>query len=161
MKRFVCIVDDDMIKYLLCNNILITRSFVLYLLVQVMRQKHMKFQNQNKGKKGPRGGGGNNNNMNSNMNMNGHPGGGGGGGPPSSSSLATLEQKHPVSLLGELASKRRWGPPVYELVCEQGPAHAKNFIFKVTRRKQSGHDGTICNSINPFSSVSVCRNRSV
>jgi len=119
----------------------------------------MKFQNQNKGKKGPRGGGGNsNNNMNSNMNMNGHPGGGGGGGPPSSSSLATLEQKHPVSLLGELASKRRWGPPVYELVCEQGPAHAKNFIFKVTRRKQSGHDGTICNSINPFSRflLSLC-----
>jgi len=28
MKRFVFIVDDDMIKYLLCNNILITRSFV-------------------------------------------------------------------------------------------------------------------------------------
>lgn len=45
--------------------------------------------------------------------------------------LASLEQKHPVSLLGELASKRKWGAPSYELVHEQGPAHAKNFIFKV------------------------------
>lgn len=45
--------------------------------------------------------------------------------------LASLEQKHPVSLLGELASKRRWGAPNYTLVHEAGPAHAKNFIFKV------------------------------
>lgn len=46
-------------------------------------------------------------------------------------SLASLEQKHPVSLLGELASKRRWGAPNYVLVFEDGPAHAKNFVFKV------------------------------
>lgn len=77
--------------------------------------------------------------------------------------LANLEQKHPVSLLGELSSKRKWGAPAYDLVnifyisislfcdeffmfitCvityfvhfyskihESGPAHAKNFVFKV------------------------------
>ncbi|CAO1416955.1 unnamed protein product [Diamesa hyperborea] len=42
-----------------------------------------------------------------------------------------LEQKHPVSLLGELASKRHWGLPQYDLISEKGPAHAKNFIFKI------------------------------
>lgn len=47
--------------------------------------------------------------------------------------LAALEQKHPVSLLGELASKRRWGAPNYTLVHEEGPAHAKNFVFKVRK----------------------------
>lgn len=51
--------------------------------------------------------------------------------------LASLEQKHPVSLLGELASKRRWGAPNYTLVHEQGPAHAKSFVFKVSRVENS------------------------
>lgn len=46
-------------------------------------------------------------------------------------SMDSLQQKHPVSLLGELASKRRWGAPNYSIVNESGPAHAKNFIFKV------------------------------
>lgn len=45
--------------------------------------------------------------------------------------MSNLEQKHPVSLLGELASKRKWGAPSYTLVHEVGPAHAKSFMFKV------------------------------
>lgn len=45
--------------------------------------------------------------------------------------MANLCEKHPVSLLGELSAKRKWGAPNYTLVMEQGPAHAKNFIFKV------------------------------
>lgn len=48
-------------------------------------------------------------------------------------SMDSLQQKHPVSLLGELASKRRWGAPNYSIVNESGPAHAKNFIFKVIK----------------------------
>ncbi|XP_058130392.1 protein Son [Anopheles ziemanni] len=39
--------------------------------------------------------------------------------------------KHPVSILGEYATKRKWNVPRYELVHESGPGHAKNFIFKV------------------------------
>lgn len=60
------------------------------------------------------------------------PGGGGGlRGRPAAISMDALMQKHPVSLLGELASKRKWGAPNYSLVNESGPPHAKNFIFKV------------------------------
>jgi protein SON len=44
----------------------------------------------------------------------------------------TLEGKHPVSLLGELASKRRWGSPQYDVILESGPQHCKLFIFKVS-----------------------------
>lgn len=44
----------------------------------------------------------------------------------------TLEAKHPVSLLGELAAKRKWGSPDYQVVTETGPGHQKNFLFKVT-----------------------------
>lgn len=54
-----------------------------------------------------------------------------GGGKPGPIPMSSLQQKHPVSLLGELASKRRWGAPNYELVNEQGPAHAKSFLFRV------------------------------
>ena len=32
----------------------------------------------------------------------------------------------------ELCTKRRWGPPVFELCFEHGPPHQKSFVFKVT-----------------------------
>lgn len=42
---------------------------------------------------------------------------GGRGGPGANQRpLGNLEQKHPVSLLGELSSKRKWGAPAYDLV---------------------------------------------
>lgn len=66
----------------------------------------------------------------------GGKGKGRGAGPkskPGPISMDSLQQKHPVSLLGELASKRRWGAPNYAIVNESGPAHAKNFIFKVIK----------------------------
>jgi protein SON len=44
----------------------------------------------------------------------------------------TLDGKHPVSLLGELASKRKWGSPQYDVVHETGPQHQKSFVFKVS-----------------------------
>ncbi|XP_058054014.1 protein Son [Anopheles bellator] len=43
----------------------------------------------------------------------------------------STEGKHPVSILGEYTTKRKWHVPRYELVHESGPGHAKNFIFKV------------------------------
>lgn len=65
--------------------------------------------------------------------MKGKKGGGGGprGGAKQPISMDALLNKHPVSLLGELASKRKWGAPNYTLVNESGPPHARNFIFKV------------------------------
>ncbi|WAR07067.1 SON-like protein [Mya arenaria] len=43
-----------------------------------------------------------------------------------------LSGKHPVSALGELCNKRRWGAPRYDMVHESGPSHRKDFLFKVT-----------------------------
>lgn len=45
--------------------------------------------------------------------------------------VQTLEGKHPVSLLGEYASKRKLGAPQYQVCFECGPDHKKNFLFKV------------------------------
>lgn len=45
--------------------------------------------------------------------------------------IKTLQGKHPVSLLGEYASKRKLGAPTYVLDFECGPDHKKNFLFKV------------------------------
>lgn len=44
----------------------------------------------------------------------------------------SLETKHPVSLLGELAAKRRWPLPQYESIVEQGSSHHTQFLFSVT-----------------------------
>lgn len=44
----------------------------------------------------------------------------------------SLEDKHPVSLLGEFTAKRKLGPPQYTLCFESGPDHKKNFLFKVS-----------------------------
>lgn len=43
----------------------------------------------------------------------------------------TITGKHPVSLLGEYASKNKIGAPLYELCFECGPNHKKHFLFKV------------------------------
>ena len=43
----------------------------------------------------------------------------------------SMESKHPVSLLGEFAAKRKWQQPFYEGVDEAGPQHNKQFMFKV------------------------------
>ncbi|KAG4068536.1 hypothetical protein HA402_004877 [Bradysia odoriphaga] len=42
-----------------------------------------------------------------------------------------MESKHPVSLLGELSAKRKWQMPKYDLVCEDGPHHNRQFLFTV------------------------------
>lgn len=48
-----------------------------------------------------------------------------------------FENKHPVSLLGELCAKRKFGPPFYEVVEEGGPFHHRHFLFKVRGYKIS------------------------
>lgn len=45
-----------------------------------------------------------------------------------------MESKHPVSLLGELCAKRKYGAPLYEVVMEDGPFHHRKFLFKVFER---------------------------
>lgn len=45
-----------------------------------------------------------------------------------------MESKHPVSLLGEICAKRKYGAPSYELVMESGPFHSRQFLFKVKHR---------------------------
>lgn len=42
-----------------------------------------------------------------------------------------LQGKHPVSMLGEFASKNKLGAPQYSICFECGPDHKKNFLFKV------------------------------
>ncbi|XP_058790256.1 protein Son isoform X2 [Phymastichus coffea] len=49
----------------------------------------------------------------------------------SAPTVKNLDGKHPVSLLGEYCSKRKYGAPTYELCFECGPDHKKNFLFKV------------------------------
>ena len=43
-----------------------------------------------------------------------------------------LTGKHPVSALSEYCSKRRWQLPDYNLAFDHGPAHSKQFLYKVT-----------------------------
>lgn len=46
-----------------------------------------------------------------------------------------FESKHPVSLLGELSSKRKFGAPLYELVMQEGPSHQRQFLYSVGYRE--------------------------
>ncbi|KAJ6648026.1 Protein Son [Pseudolycoriella hygida] len=45
--------------------------------------------------------------------------------------VQSMESKHPVSLLGEMSAKRKWQMPKYDLVCETGPHHNRQFLFTV------------------------------
>ncbi|GJQ81661.1 hypothetical protein Trydic_g8539 [Trypoxylus dichotomus] len=45
--------------------------------------------------------------------------------------VKSLQGKHPVSLLGEYATKSKLGVPQYDLCFECGPDHKKNFLFRV------------------------------
>ncbi|CAG9827060.1 unnamed protein product [Diabrotica balteata] len=51
--------------------------------------------------------------------------------PKIQGSIKNFLGKHPVSLLGEYASKKKLGAPQYILEFECGPDHKKNFLFKV------------------------------
>ncbi|XP_055905382.1 protein Son [Eupeodes corollae] len=53
-----------------------------------------------------------------------------------------IDSKHPVCLLNELSSKRKWTPPMYELVLDEGPSHSKLFVFSVNVNGQVFNPGT-------------------
>lgn len=48
-----------------------------------------------------------------------------------------MQEKHPVSLLNELAAKRKWAQPTYEPVNISGPGHQKSFLFNVNLNGQT------------------------
>lgn len=43
-----------------------------------------------------------------------------------------INGKHPVNILQEVCSKRKWNQPTYTIVSEDGPAHKKTFLYKCT-----------------------------
>lgn len=57
-----------------------------------------------------------------------------------------LEEKHPVCLLNELTSKRKWTPPLYTLVNENGPSHSKMFLFSVQVNGETFTPNKACNT---------------
>lgn len=54
--------------------------------------------------------------------------------------------KHPVSVLNELCSKRKWRQPEYSVVLDDGPAHKKEYIFKVILNNEEYQGATSCNN---------------
>lgn len=57
-----------------------------------------------------------------------------------------IEAKHPVCLLNELTSKRKWTPPLYTLINENGPSHSKMFLFSVQVNGQTFTPNRSCNT---------------
>jgi len=55
-----------------------------------------------------------------------------------------LTGKHPVSALAEYCSKRKWPLPDYSLVFDQGPAHHKQFLFKVLVNGTEFQPAVVC-----------------
>ncbi|KAF6031356.1 hypothetical protein EB796_010337 [Bugula neritina] len=54
-----------------------------------------------------------------------------GGGSGLKAATFTLTDKHPVSTLMEICSKRKWNPPSFNVIHESGPPHKKSFIMQV------------------------------
>ena len=52
--------------------------------------------------------------------------------------------KHPVSALAEYCSKRKWQLPDYTLVFDHGPAHHKQFLFKVLVNSVEYQPAVVC-----------------
>ncbi|KAF0291945.1 hypothetical protein FJT64_010006 [Amphibalanus amphitrite] len=50
--------------------------------------------------------------------------------PVTMTTVKDLSGKHPISALMELCTKRRWGPPDFQLCMDRGPAHNKHFLYK-------------------------------
>ncbi|KAJ7363597.1 hypothetical protein OS493_009757 [Desmophyllum pertusum] len=52
--------------------------------------------------------------------------------------------KHPVSALAEYCSKRKWQLPDYSLIFDHGPAHHKQFLFKVLVNSVEYQPAVVC-----------------
>lgn len=57
---------------------------------------------------------------------------------------SSFQGKHPVSALAEYCSKRKWQLPDYSLVFDQGPAHHKQFLFKVLVNSVEYQPAVVC-----------------
>lgn len=55
-----------------------------------------------------------------------------------------LQGKHPVSALAEYCSKRKWQLPDYTLIFDHGPAHHKQFLFKVLVNSVEYQPAVVC-----------------
>lgn len=55
-----------------------------------------------------------------------------------------LQGKHPVSALAEYCSKRKWQLPDYSLIFDHGPAHHKQFLFKVLVNDTEYQPAVVC-----------------
>ncbi|KAL9968553.1 hypothetical protein ACROYT_G020661 [Oculina patagonica] len=60
------------------------------------------------------------------------------------SAVLDLQGKHPVSALAEYCSKRKWQLPDYSLVFDHGPAHHKQFLFKVLVNSVEYQPAVVC-----------------
>lgn len=52
-------------------------------------------------------------------------------GPQVTTINLVTDGKNPISILEEYSSKRKLSPPRYEAIVDEGPVHAKTFVFKV------------------------------
>jgi len=57
-----------------------------------------------------------------------------------------LSQKHPVSALLELCTRRRWGAPNFTQAFECGPSHKKQYIFKVVVNGETYQPSIACDN---------------
>ncbi|XP_016975677.1 protein Son [Drosophila rhopaloa] len=73
------------------------------------------------------------------------PGSGPGQGAGTGTPLVT-QDKHPVCVLNEMASKNKWTPPQYNLRQDIGPAHNRSFLFSVEINGQTYTPDRGCNN---------------
>ena len=45
--------------------------------------------------------------------------------------MKDMGNKHPVTVIMEVATRRKWGPPSFQQVLDCGPPHRKQYIWKV------------------------------
>lgn len=62
----------------------------------------------------------------------------------STPAVLDLQGKHPVSALAEYCSKRKWQLPDYSLIFDHGPAHHKQFLFKVLVNGTEYQPAVVC-----------------
>lgn len=57
-----------------------------------------------------------------------------------------IQDRHPVCLLNELTSKRKWTPPTYTLTNQKGPSHSRMFMFSVSVNGETFTPERACNT---------------
>lgn len=79
--------------------------------------------------------------------VSGMPTGENGGGVMGVANASSVAQdKHPVCLLNELTSKRKWPPPQYRVIDESGQMHSRLFHMSVTVNGQTFVSNHVCST---------------